>query len=110
MRAYIPRHNRNLLRYLGAVPRPLRAAVVLSDDAARVDAYNAAMDALHRFRDAHLCIVALYIVSQSHCSAATSAASSLAEDAAEAHADQFSIWIGTVGVATVPGLLGGTGY
>jgi indoleamine 2,3-dioxygenase len=110
MHEYMPRHHRNFIRYLGAVPRPLRAAVVPSDDAARAEAYNAAMDALRRSRDAHLCIVALYIASQPHCSAATSAPSPRAEGAAEACADQLSIWIGTVGVATVPGLLGGTDH
>ena len=62
------------------------------------------------FRDAHLCIVALYIVIQPHFSAATPAASPRAEGAAEACADQLSIWIGAVGVVTVPGLLGGTDY
>ena len=58
-----PRHHRNSLRYLCAVPRPLRTAVARSNDAARAEAYNAATDALRRFRDAHLRIVALYIVS-----------------------------------------------
>jgi indoleamine 2,3-dioxygenase len=75
MRAYMPRHHRNFLRHLGAAPRPLRAAVARMGDAALTEAYNAAVDALRRFRDAHLCIVALYIVSPSHRSAYTSATS-----------------------------------
>jgi len=35
-------------------------------DAALTEAYNAAVDGLRRFRDAHLRIVALYIVGPSH--------------------------------------------
>jgi indoleamine 2,3-dioxygenase len=65
MRAYMPRHHRNFLRHLGGAPRPLRAAVARTGDAALVDAYNAALEALRRFRDAHLRIVALYIVGPS---------------------------------------------
>ncbi|KAI0245795.1 tryptophan 2,3-dioxygenase [Lactifluus subvellereus] len=66
MRAYMPRHHRNFLRHLGTVPRPLRAAVARTGDAAFVDAYNAALEALRRIRDAHMRIVALYIVGPSH--------------------------------------------
>ncbi|KAI0260420.1 tryptophan 2,3-dioxygenase [Gloeopeniophorella convolvens] len=65
MRAYMPRHHRNFLRHLAAVPRPLRAAVARMDDAALTDAYNAALDALRRFRDAHMRIVAIFIVGPS---------------------------------------------
>jgi indoleamine 2,3-dioxygenase len=73
MRAYMPRHHRNFLRHLGAAPRPLRAAVARMGDAALTEAYNAALDALRRFRDAHLRIVALYIVGPSHRGAHSSA-------------------------------------
>lgn len=73
MRVYMPRHHRNFLRHLGAAPRPLRAAVACMGDAALTEAYNAALDALRRFRDAHLRIVALYIVGPSHRGAPTSA-------------------------------------
>ncbi|KAI9511926.1 Indoleamine 2,3-dioxygenase [Russula earlei] len=66
MRAYMPRHHRNFLRHLGATPRPLRAAVARMGDVALTEAYNAAVDALRRFRDVHLRIVALYIISPSH--------------------------------------------
>ena len=66
MRAYMPRHHRNFLGHLGTAPRPLRAAVARTGDAAFVDAYNAALEALRRFRDAHMRIVALYIIGPSH--------------------------------------------
>jgi indoleamine 2,3-dioxygenase len=65
MRAYMPRHHRNFLRHLVAAPRPLRAEVARMGDAALTEAYNAAVDALRRFRDAHLRIVAMYIVGPS---------------------------------------------
>jgi len=48
-------------------------------DAALTEAYNAAVDALRRFRDAHLRIVALYIVGPSHRVAPTPAAAATAE-------------------------------
>lgn len=66
MRAYMPRHHRNFLRHLAAVPRPLREAVARTGNAALTDAYNAALDALRRLRDAHLRIVTLYIIGPSH--------------------------------------------
>ena len=66
MRAYMPRHHRNFLRHLGAAPRPLRTAVARMGDVALTEAYNAAVDGLRRFRDAHLRIVAFYIVGPSH--------------------------------------------
>jgi indoleamine 2,3-dioxygenase len=65
MRAYMPRHHRNFLRHLDAAPRPLRAEVARRCDTALTEAYNAALDALRRFRDAHLRMVALYIVGPS---------------------------------------------
>ncbi|KAH9037327.1 Indoleamine 2,3-dioxygenase [Lactarius hengduanensis] len=66
MRAYMPRHHRNFLRHLAAAPRPLRMAVERTGSAALTDAYNAALAGLRRLRDAHLRIVALYIVGPSH--------------------------------------------
>jgi indoleamine 2,3-dioxygenase len=72
MRTYMPRHHRNFLHHLAAVPRPLRAAVAQMGDAALTEAYNASVDALRRFREAHLRIVALYIVGPSHRGAHTS--------------------------------------
>ena len=107
MRAYMPRHHRNFLRHLAAAPRPLRAAVARMGDAALTEAYNAAVDALRRFRDAHLRIVALYIVGPSHRGAPTSVVAPRAEvAAAEACAGQSSVAVGT---EAVPGLLRGTG-
>ena len=95
-------------------------------DAALTEAYNAAVDALRRFRDAHLRIVALYIIGPSHHSAHTSAtaptlggqvtsiAITAADDdnvaAAEVCTGQKSTGIGTGEVAPpAPGLLHGTG-
>jgi indoleamine 2,3-dioxygenase len=120
MRAYMPRHHRNFLRHLGAAPRPLRTAVAWIGDAALTEAYNAAVDALRRFRDAHLCIVALYIVGPSHRGVHTSVTSptqvtTAAADnvvAAEVCVGPKSIGTGTgTGevVAAVPRLLRGTG-
>lgn len=43
-------------------------------DAALTEAYNAAVDSLRRFRDAHLRIVALYIINPSHRGAPTTCA------------------------------------
>ena len=121
MRAYMPRHHRNFLRHLGAAPRPLRAAVARMGDAALTEAYNAAVDALRRFRDAHLCIVALYIVGPSHrspptsvtvttpCAQVTTAAADRVATA-EVCVDQQGIGTGTgTGEATAPRLLRGTG-
>jgi len=113
MRTYMPRHHRNFLRHLGAAPRPLRVAVERMGDTALTEAYNAAVDALRRFRDAHLRIVALYIVGPSHRIAPTFAAPATA--AAEVCTGQLGIGngigtgTGTGGTAAVPGLLRGTG-
>ena len=128
MRAYMPRHHRSFLRHLGAAPRPLRAAVARMDDAALTEAYNAALDALRSFRDAHLRIVALYIVGPSHRGAHTSVtaptsraqvATATADEVAAAGvcAGQKSIGTeigtgagaGTAETAAAPRLLRGTG-
>ena len=117
MRAYMPRHHRNFLRHLSAAPRPLRAAVACIGDAALTEAYNAAVDALRRFRDAHLRIVALYIIGPSrrgaHGSATSASAGKVA--AAEVCAGQKSIGTGAgtgsveVAVTEEMRLLRGTG-
>jgi indoleamine 2,3-dioxygenase len=122
MRAYMPRHHRCFLRHLGAAPRPLRSAVARMGDAALTEAYNAALDALRRFRDAHLRIVALYIIGPSHRGAHTSVTpraqvTTVAADkvaAAEECGSQKSIGTGTgtgevTAVAATPRLLRGTG-
>jgi len=65
MQAYMPRHHRNFLRHLSTNPRPLRDFVEMSRSDSLVDAYNAAVIALKVFRDAHVRIVAIYIVGPS---------------------------------------------
>ncbi|KAI0790027.1 tryptophan 2,3-dioxygenase [Abortiporus biennis] len=62
MQSYMPRHHRAFLRHLSANPRPLRALVESANDSAFTEAYNTAVTALKVFRDAHVRIVALYIV------------------------------------------------
>ena len=125
MRSYMPRHHRNFLRHLGAAPRPLRTAVAWMGDEALTEAYNAAVDALRRFRDAHLRIVALYIIGPSRRCAHTSAtaptphaqvsttATAVEVAAAEVCANQKSIGIGNgteeVIEPAAPRLLRGTG-
>ena len=126
MRSYMPRHHRNFLRHLGAAPRPLRTAVAWMGDEALTEAYNAAVDALRRFRDAHLRIVALYIIGPSRRCAHTSAtaptphaqvattATAVEVAAAEVCADQKSFVTGNgngevIEPAPAPRLLRGTG-
>jgi len=64
MQTYMPRHHRAFLRHLAAAPRPLRALVeeYTESDPALADAYNAAVGAMKRFRDGHMRIVTLYII------------------------------------------------
>jgi len=106
MRAYMPHHHQNFLRHLSSVPRPLRAEVARMGDATLTEAYNAALDALRRFRDAHLRIVALYIVGPSH-RPPTCTPVAQAKAAAERHEGQIDM--GTGVTATATGLLRGTG-
>ena len=73
MRLYMPRHHRRFLHHLAANPRPLRDFVVAradselaaksDEDRELVDSYNAAVQALKEFRDAHMMTVTLYIIS-----------------------------------------------
>ncbi|EMD31468.1 hypothetical protein CERSUDRAFT_119688 [Gelatoporia subvermispora B] len=65
MQSYMPRHHRAFLRHLSSSPRPLRTLVENSDNAPLREAYNAALIALKEFRDMHVKIVALYILSPS---------------------------------------------
>ena len=65
MQSYMPRHHRAFLRHLSANPRPLRDFVEKSGSDTLVEAYNAAVSALKVFRDAHVKIVAIYIVGPS---------------------------------------------
>ncbi|KAJ7253471.1 Indoleamine 2,3-dioxygenase [Mycena rebaudengoi] len=82
MQLYMPRHHRAFLNHLAASPRPLRAFVrgAAGDDddstptagnadgthdagdADLLDAYNAAVRALKRFRDCHIAVVTSYII------------------------------------------------
>jgi indoleamine 2,3-dioxygenase len=64
MQTYMPRHHRAFLDHLGHTARPLRALVAdaAASDPDLVAAYDGAVRALKRFRDAHMRIVALYIV------------------------------------------------
>ncbi|KXN87280.1 Indoleamine 2,3-dioxygenase [Leucoagaricus sp. SymC.cos] len=66
MRAYMPRHHRAFLNHLKANPRPLRELVeraVEEDHGSPIlGAYNAALKSLKEFRDAHMIVVALYII------------------------------------------------
>jgi indoleamine 2,3-dioxygenase len=62
MRSYMPRHHRAFLAHLSANPRPLRGLVSSSSDLKLTEAYNMAVTALSEFRQAHMTIVALYIM------------------------------------------------
>ena len=62
MQIYMPRHHRNFLRHLTANPRPVRNLVVSGGDAKLVEAYDASVNAVKEFRDAHIRIVAIYII------------------------------------------------
>lgn len=61
MQIYMPRHHRNFLRHLTVNPRPVRN-LVISGDPKLVEAYNDAVRSVKQFRDAHIRIVALYII------------------------------------------------
>lgn len=69
MQLYMPRHHRNFLSHLRAqsTNRSLRAWVLeaaAADDTTQslLNAYNAAVTALKKFRDAHIVLVARYII------------------------------------------------
>jgi indoleamine 2,3-dioxygenase len=62
MQSYMSRHHRNFLHHLSVNPRPLRTLVATAGDSTLVEAYNAAVQSLKEFRDAHMIIVTLYIV------------------------------------------------
>ncbi|KAI5993972.1 Indoleamine 2,3-dioxygenase, partial [Pisolithus albus] len=61
MQIYMPRHHRAFLRHPSANPRPLRD-FVMTKTPELVEAYNQAVGAVKGFRDAHIRIVALYII------------------------------------------------
>ena len=64
MRAYyMPRHHRNFLRHLENNPSPLKALVEANrHHPGLLDAFNASVESLKEFRDAHVRIVAIYVV------------------------------------------------
>jgi indoleamine 2,3-dioxygenase len=64
MRMYMPRHHRNFLRHLENNPRPLKALVEANrDHPGLLDAFNASVESLKVFRDTHVRIVTIYIIS-----------------------------------------------
>lgn len=65
MQSYMPRHHRAFLKHLSSDPRPLRGLVETAANTELTAAYNTAVQALKVFRDAHVRIVALYIVGPS---------------------------------------------
>lgn len=74
MQLYMPRHHRRFLNHLSSAPRPLRELVIHAGDSTLLEAYNGALKALKEFRDAHMKVVALYIVGPSRRSAPLSGA------------------------------------
>jgi indoleamine 2,3-dioxygenase len=65
MQLYMPRHHRRFLNHLSSAPRPLRDLVFNAGDPMLLDAYNGTLKALKEFRDAHMKVVALYIIGPS---------------------------------------------
>lgn len=62
MQSYMPRKHRLFLDHLMKSPRPLREFVVGARDGELEGAYNRAVGALKKFRDAHMIIAHLYIL------------------------------------------------
>ncbi|KAG1852990.1 Indoleamine 2,3-dioxygenase [Suillus tomentosus] len=63
MQTYMPRYHRNFLRHLSTNPRPVRTFVMQTrSDMNLLDAYNSAVQSVKEFRDAHIKIVAIYII------------------------------------------------
>ena len=63
---YMPRHHRAFLSYLHTVQNPVRALVLTHQDhqPKLKEAYNLAVEALKTFRDEHIRIATIYIVTQ----------------------------------------------
>jgi indoleamine 2,3-dioxygenase len=64
VRLYMPRRHRAFLEHLSelAVTRSLRELVRTANDKALLEAYNDAVRALKEFRDAHMIVVALFVI------------------------------------------------
>ena len=63
MRLYTPRHHRNFLRHLENNPRPLKTLVETNRDYPGLrDAFNVSLESLKELRDAHIRVVAIYVV------------------------------------------------
>lgn len=72
MQGYMPRHHRAFLAHLRSrPPEHSLSALIARPDAPRpvVEAYNACVEALRRFRDTHLGIAGRYVVNQARRSA-----------------------------------------
>jgi len=133
MQQYMPRHHRAFLQYLGTVEKPVRrlvtkyAAISFPSQPARSfksspamqdanedgkseaplkRAYNDAVDALKRFRDAHIRIATLYIVTQSKRERATSTEVLSTPNETTPETRPKSKAIGTGGTQLVPFLKG----
>ena len=62
---YMPRHHRIFLSYLGTIEKPVRSLVQANPtNEGLCRTYNLTVNALKRFRDGHIRIATLYIVSQ----------------------------------------------
>ncbi|KAJ3746233.1 Indoleamine 2,3-dioxygenase [Lentinula detonsa] len=88
MRAYMPRHHRRFLGHLAESNRSLRGLVRGEGNEGNemlIEAYNQAVGALRKLRDAHFGIVAKYIIVP-----AASAASAVNRSAANANAREGS--------------------
>lgn len=63
MQIYMPRHHRNFLRHLSTTPRQVRTLLTPgTPNAELLDAYNSAVLSVKELRDAHIKIVAIYII------------------------------------------------
>lgn len=63
MQIYMPRHHRKFLQHLSTNPRPVRTLLAKgTPNAELLEAYNSAVLSVKEFRDAHIKIVAIYII------------------------------------------------
>jgi indoleamine 2,3-dioxygenase len=62
MQKYMPRHHRAFLTHLSSTRYPLRPFVLSQSDSELTEAFNEAVGSMKKFRDAHMQIIALYII------------------------------------------------